>query len=292
MKKKIPVKVFLAACLWLSPVPLALGANPGDQDGSARGLLDKIKELEPAKLYTVVPVEEIMASARENREPGYLGIIQEAYGLRLGEFVGRLPVGERREDRIRHGINMICLMHAAWSTAWSAVIEPRWSVFKSAAKSAAWYEALYPTLYAASDAVWPAAKSSAWDTAWVAAVDGAQSAAWDSEKEVLAITKNLTDLERGRLSYRVSEVSTLLFYLRFALDEPHFEGIFSKAYKASDEVLKRDGFPKNRSIWDSQKAWEAFCTQHFGKLTADSLAFLTPFLDEIEKTRLSLNPEP
>jgi hypothetical protein len=243
------------------------------------GLLYQVGILKPTKLYQVVPIEEIKASAIEDREPTYLATVHKAYGIRIREFVEGLPVGENRG--IRHGLNLIYFMSIACSTNWSV------------AWSASWYAANSSVRAAASSAVKASASAS------TMAIDSNRSnvqtsdIAWSAAKKVLATNQNLSPLEIGRLSYRVAEVTALLYFLKFALDDPDFEiqGIFSRIYQAMDKFLKSNGLPEDLSIWESKEAWNAFYAQHFGELTPDALAFLTPYLDEIKKTRLALNQQ-
>ncbi len=250
----------------------ALGEDPQVQNGlkvrEVYGLLSGISRLEPAQLYTAVSLDEINAAAKKDREPGYLPMIHKAYGIRLREFLGGIEVGESRENRIRHGIN---LMHSM-ETASSTVIFSAWS------------------------AAWSAAGSDAGSVTGDTLISEAYSVALDAAREVLATSQNLSHQEKGRLAYRVAEVTALLYLLKFALDDPSngFEGIFSKVYRARDGVLKIEDLPKDLSIsiWESQKAWDVFYAQHFANPMQDPLAFLTPYLDEINKIRLSLNPRP
>ncbi len=275
-----------------------LGKDPQVQNAlkirEAQELLSRISRLEPAELYTAVSINEIEAAAKEGREPGYLPMIHKAYGIRLREFLGGIPVGESREERIRHGINLISLMSAALEAAWYADKSAARHAVRYAARYVAWKAARRASLATARNIALSAAGDASGSAAREAALSVAGDATFDVTRDAiktfLATTKNLSHPEKGRLTYRATEVSALLYVLKFALDDPSYgmEGVFSRFYRASDEVLKRDGLPEDLSIWKSQEAWDAFYTKHFGKLTKDPLAFLTPYLDEINKTRLAI----
>jgi hypothetical protein len=72
----------------------------------------------------------------------------------------------------------------------------------------------------------------------------------------------------------------------FAFDESSNENqsFFFHAYHASDEVLTKDGLPKDLLIWESQEAWDAFYISHFANLTPDALAFLRGCLNFFKPT--------
>ncbi len=305
-RKAFFVSILITSCSVPKQQDLGAGhkaeLNQAETPNENERLLSVIMGLEPAKLYTAVSQDEILASAMENREPRYLAVIQEAYGIRVREFVGGLSIGESREERIGHGINLINLMSAACSASWSGAIDGGWygsidatdSAAMDAAESAAWNTANSAARNAANSPVWNAANSAAESASiWMAAIDAAWEAARSAEKQVLAKTKNLSHQEIGRLAYRTAEVTALLYFLKSPLDDPSYgiQEFFSRIYQASNGVLKRDGLPADLSIWESQEAWDAFYTEHFGKLTPDALAFLTPYLCEINKTWLSLNPQ-
>jgi hypothetical protein len=285
----------------------ALGKDPQVQNAlqtrDPKWLLHQVGRLEPTQLYTTVSLEEIKASAQENREPGYLPMIHQAYGIQLREFLRGKAVGESRDERMRHGLNLIILFEANHSIARCSARDAAWYAARdagtAAAFSAAW-NALFGTTSAARDDLWGATSDVGWKAAVSAANEissedaryGGEKAARSAAMDILSSTPNLSHIERGKLAYRVSEVTTLLYLLKFALDDSCFkiQGLFSRIYPASDEILKRDGLP-DISIWESQEAWEAFSSTCFGNLTQESLAFLTPFLNEINKIRLSLNPQ-
>jgi hypothetical protein len=286
-----------------------LGKEPQVQHvlkkGELRRLLSRVRRLEPDQLYKAVLIKEIRAAAKGNQEPGYLATIQEAYGLRVGAFVGGLTIGESRDARIRHGVKIMCLMHTIWDTAWGASSEVAWDDASSDPAGAAAREI---SLNAARDASMGAALNAAknasrnavrsatgtWSSNSYAASHAVGQAIRDTSrsavKNVLAMTRSLSPQEEARLGYRTAELTALLYVLKFALDDPSkgFQGIFSRIYQASDDIC----LPQDLSIWESKEAWDAFYAQHFGHLTPDALAFLTPFLGEIEKTRLTLNPQP
>jgi hypothetical protein len=295
------------------------------KDSEVNGLLSKISTLEPSKLYTAVSLDEIKAASMENRDPEYLAVIHKAYGIRVREFVRKLSVGESREARIRHGLNMFCLMYssgyavrsivfdaarqaarsvigyAPWYAAVDATGDHAWDAFRSigreqasrAASQAALFSAREDAWYAARDAASYAAGDTAKNAASYAAGDTAKNAASYAAMEVLSTTQNFSHQERGRISYIAVEITALLHYLKFTLDDPspQYQGIFQHSYHTNELALIAQGVPKNLLIWESKEAWDAFYAKHFGELKPDALAFLTPFLDEINKTWLSLNPQ-
>jgi hypothetical protein len=238
----------------------------------ALGLLDRIGMLEPAQLYTAVSIEEIKASARENREPNYLETIHKAYGIQLRKFLGGRAVGESREDRIRHGFNLICLLIGINSTCLTSGNHLYTSWLK--AQEAA-LKAFYPTLSHTVIVAVQSASSSfpCWD--W----DARQHAIMD----VFNISPGISNQKKRSLVGRIIELTALLSILKFSLSQ----GFFSHIYEVSNQFLVAD-LPGDLSIWESQEAWEAFYAKYFGSLTPESLAFLTPFLDEIDKTRLAI----
>jgi hypothetical protein len=322
--KELPIEMIIQVAQYLDYKSLKnlMGANstfhalvkdPHFQNAlkarEVQGLLYRISTLEPAKLYTAVSLDEIMAAVSEGREPWHLAVIHEAYGIRLREFLGGITVGESREERIRHGIKLILLMNATGSTAGSAALDAASDAAGDAASDAVCSSGSAPrdasgnipgetTLDAAREAAASAPLDAACDAAGSAALEAAETsldaasdalceAAWFAAREVLRTSQNLSPQEKGRLAYRVAEVSALLSILKCALDDSskEFGEFFSKVYQASDEFLTN--VPEDLSIWQSQKAWDAFYAKHFGKLKPDALAFLTPFLREIKKMRLS-----
>jgi hypothetical protein len=267
-KKAFLVSILATSCAVLNKEDLGSGHQGELNQNPAERLLSMIDGLEPYRLYTAVSLEEIKASVKEDREPAYLATIQKAYDIRVKEFAGGLPFGESREERIRHVINLICLMDGGWyvagDDAWNAAIDAIESATNSLAKDANMSATMSATTLATKAAV----------------------------EEVLVSTRNFSHQEIERLFNRMVEVTALLYVLKFALDDPSngFEGNYSKVYQRIDQVLKKCGLP-DPSIWASQEAWDVFYAQHFPNLTPETRAFLTPYLHQIEKTKLSRNPQ-
>jgi hypothetical protein len=192
-------------------------------------------------------------------------------------------------------MNLINLMHATNNAAWFAAGSGTWFAASQSARNAPWTAASQSALQAGNHAFWTAAshsaRNAAWTTAWTAVWTPAGHAASAAAKEVLGTTQGLSPQEIGRLAYRAAEVTALLYVLKFALNGPSNEsqGLFSTIYQASNKILTGDDLPQDPPIWASQEAWDAFFAQYFSNLTAESLAFLTPYLDEIKK--LSPNPQ-
>jgi hypothetical protein len=202
-------KVFLASMVvtsFLFGYGIALSPNNqvevNQEELSPERLLSMIAVLEPSKLYTVVSQDEIIAAAKEDREPKYLGLIHKAYGIQVKEFVRGLSVGESREQKMRHGINMINLMSAVLDTAWYAILNTESDV--------AWHS----DLYAAKGAAWSSAVSDpgARFVSWHALLNTATAIARGAEKEFLSTIKDLSNQEISRLAYRVAEITVLLFF--------------------------------------------------------------------------------
>ncbi len=188
------------------------------------------------------------------------------------------------------GSGAMCIkMPATWYTAMAAA--------RHTSDYSSWHKATFFAREASANnrnASEKISLSDAWHAAHRAAGNPGWDDAWDAARfvanEIISITENLSTQAIGRLTYRVAEVTVLLYCLKFALDDPakEFKGIFSKTYQASDEVLKRDGLPEDLSIWESQEGWDAFYAEHFSDLSQNTLAFLTPYLEEINKTRLAI----